>query len=191
MKKRNFKIIVIIFIILFIIFFIFQKVQKWFYSDEIIIFNLYEEQSDSENKSYIFNVGFNKVQTKSIDLYDTLKEETLINEKIAPGVSGEFDIIINSLDSTSKIKYQIDFKSKNDKPKNLLFNIKEDEEKHKSLEDLQKKLVGVLDENSSKRITIQWSWQYENTIAENVQDTLDGQNIQTYNFDVNIIGEMI
>lgn len=100
--------------------------------DNFLIFNLFE---NSNNKKYIFDIGFKTKQTESVNLYSTLDLEGLANEKIAPGTHGEFEIILNSSIDTN---YQVTFDSKNLKPKNLRFNLKGESSKHDTLEDLEK-----------------------------------------------------
>lgn len=117
-------------------------------------------------------------------MYSTLNFETLSNEKIAPGTNGKIEIVLNSSIDTN---YQITFDSKNIKPKNLKFNIKNDFTKYDTLEELENRLRGRLNRNKNKIICIEWSWDYEIDEYSDYQDTLDGMNIQEYNFDINIL----
>ncbi len=178
MKSKKIKIISII-LILFLILFItaYAKLQDSKYLDNILIFNPYENQ-------YVFDISSSVKQSKNANLCNTINIKGETNPKISPGIKGEFDIII----ATSKnMKYQIRFDSKSIKPKNLLFNIKGCDKKYDKLEDLEDKLRGTLFKGNEFKATIQWSWEYEVNNTNNFQDTLDGKNIKTYNFDINVL----
>ena len=114
---------------------------------------------------------------------DTINKNTLINEKIAPGTSGGFEIL---LETNQKINYQIKFRSKNEKPQNLNFQIEGEDRKYNSLEELEQTLKGEIEEN--KIININWKWEYEIGKNENKQDTEDGKKLKQYQFEIYAIG---
>ena len=76
--------------------------------------------NESRENQYVFEIEYKNMNFQNIDLIDTLKSETLVNEKIAPGIKGNFDIIIYS---NHNAHYYVNFTSKNNKPHNLKFNI--------------------------------------------------------------------
>jgi hypothetical protein len=116
----------------------------------------------------------------------------LVYEKIAPGTQGNFSIILSG-NKTSK--YSIEFRSLNEKPKNLKFSAFSDgnvvSAEKNSLEELAKDLVGKIEKNQTKIIIINWYWDYENTENENIQDTEDCRKINQYQFDIYTQGEEI
>lgn len=186
MNKKIIKVIMFISIIV-LFFMVIYETQKKFYSDDIYIFNLYQNKEKNESTQYEFNLNKNDKLNLNTRLNDSVIANTLANEKIAPGVKGEFNIFMSCKEAKSNISYQIRFNSKNNKPKNLLFNIKGKSEKHDSLEALEKDLKGSISKGESKIITIQWVWNYENGVYGDIQDTLDGRNISSYNFDINVL----
>ena len=150
--------------------------------------------------------------TKSISLGNTLKDGSYVTEKIAPGTSGSFRIIINARGSEVNIDYDVLLKEEeNNKPKNLYFtcedlvNAKDENNeliKYYSLSDMLKvdsqtnrsNLSGTITRENNlnaKVITVNWEWPYE-TITDNViqdeQDTNDS-GIQNYNFKLSIVGK--
>ena len=125
---------------------------------------------------------------QNIDLIDTLKSETLVNEKIAPGIKGNFDIIIYS---NHNAHYYVNFTSKNNKPHNLKFNIIGTNIEANSLEELSTYLKGDIEKEGKRIIKIGWEWQYENGDIGNLQDTNDAKTITEYSFDINAKGEEI
>lgn len=178
--NKRLEILIIIAILLILFFLGFVKFKNLKSLENVLIFNLYD---NSKNNEYVFDISSEQEYKKSCNLFSTLNMESLVNEKIAPGTNGEFEIILNSSKDTH---YQITFDSKNVKPHNLLFKIKNDFKKYKSLDELEEKLKGILNKDRGKNICIEWFWDYETDQYSNFQDTLDGQNIQEYNFDINI-----
>ena len=175
----------IIFISFFIIiFYIFINCKKSNSLENLIIFNLYEKS----NNIVKFNVGNKQNQIKSIDLYNTIVGDAIFNKKVAPGVKGKFEIEILS---TNDVKYEILFKSKTKKPQNLIFNIKNNVNKYNSLEKLEKVLKGTTKKGKWIKHEIEWSWEYETTSENNLQDTLDGENIDNYIFDIIVLSSPI
>ena len=159
--------------------------------DDILFFKLfdkekqYNEISKEENNSqYIFDVSYKKTDIKNISLLDTIKKENLIEDILAPGTEGTFDIV---LVTNSDTKYQVNFKSISSKPQNLKFENLETKEKVNQLEELN--LRGILQKNKTKTITIHWYWEYENTREGDIQDTIDSKNIKNYEFNISTIGE--
>ena len=120
-----------------------------------------------------------------MNLWETVSKNTLINEKIAPGTEGEFEI---KLKSNKSIYYEIDFLSQNKKPQNLFFSIKGNNKRYSKLEDLRDELQGDLDKMETKSIIIQWKWDYDTGTEENIQDTKDGTSIKDYHFYIHAIG---
>lgn len=200
-KQRIIIFILIIFVILFII--LFNQLKFTFLQNDILFlkfldYNSKSEQNQNEYRStistekttpqYIFDIAYKDINFANVNLIDTIKYKTLVNEKIAPGVSGEFDIIIKTNENS---KYQIYFISKNEKPQNLKFSIANTNIISNKIENLAPYLKGNLNKGESKIITIKWNWNYENELEGNIQDTKDAKNIDQYVFDIYTYGEII
>lgn len=177
-KKVQILIVIIILLILLIIWY--AKFRNKESINNLIIFNLFNNSSNS----FQFNISSKVNQKKSANLYGTFNAKSLSEHKIAPGTSGEFEILLVSAIDTN---YRIKFESKNEKPQNLTFSIKDNPIKYHSLEDLGKYLLGSLNKNEKIKIIIEWSWNYETDTFSNIQDTLDGQKLEKYNFDINVM----
>lgn len=198
MKKHK-KIIhiVIVLIMLVLIGYIFSKRSGYqnLY-DDILFLNFFKKQNEEietstqaeEQKQYIFTLDCKNTHFRNIDLVETIDNKTLVNEKIAPGVEGEFQIVLEANEDTN---YNVIFQSKNSKPKNLKFENIETNTQKEYLEELNPELTGTLNKDEKKVITIHWFWQYENTEEENQQDTLDSQNIQAYEFLIYANGQSV
>lgn len=91
------------------------------------------------------------------------------------------------LQTNKKIKYHIKFKSENQKPENLKFQIVGKDRKYTKLEDMEQELKGEMARN--KKIVINWKWDYEENAIQDRQDTKDGEIIRQYNFTIYVIGE--
>ena len=155
--------------------------------NELLLINDNEKETnekDSELPEYIFNVTYKDADFKDVNLTNTIDKTTLVNEKIAPGTAGAFEIL---LETNEKISYEIKFESKNEKPKNLVFSIKGKDRKYNNLEDMEKELKGEITENKS--IVINWQWEYEKNETQNIQDTKDGEKLTKYNFTIFAIGK--
>lgn len=199
MKKHK-KFIIILLIILLIIINILIKLifssGKFNSKEDLIFFKLFGQSntkstiaSNYERAStpniYIFDVEYQNMNFKNIDLINTVDNKTLVNEKIAPGTNGEFDIVLTS---NKNLKYYVKFESKNQKPKNLVFSIKGKDETYQTLEEMQKDLIGNIKQGEEKVITVLWKWKYESGGNEDFQDTYDGINLSKYNFNIYTIG---
>lgn len=195
-------ILILILIILFIkIFFLkgLSNVQK---IDDFLFLKLFSNgdalskgtQNSGYQKVYNFKIDYKNMDFKSINLSETIDKETLIYEKIAPGTSGSFNIL---LDSNQNLKYKIEFNSINEKPHNLNFRALKNEEilgESNTLEELSENLTGYINQNEKINITINWYWNFEseeNQEYTDVQDTEDSGNIKTYQFNVCTLGEEI
>lgn len=200
MKKHRKLYIIMSLIILMLASYMFFKKNIYQNSyDDILFFKIFQNpneqeqiikqtKKEQEGKQYIFKMNCKNTDFKNIDLIKTINRKTLVNEKIAPGIEGEFQIILEANEDTN---YQIVFQSKNEKPKNLKFENVETKIQKDNLEDLNADLTGKINKNEKKTITIHWSWQYENTEKENQQDTLDSKNIQKYEFTIYANGQSV
>lgn len=198
MRKKNIIIIIsiIILVIIGIILFIFTKKSDIItsFQDDFIFFKIFHNSNNQvknnikyhEKESYIFDVKYNNLQMKNVNLVDTINPKTLVKERIAPGTQGHFYIILKS---NKNSKYNVRFVSKNTKPKNLIFYIQNDENKYTSLEGLEKVLAGTIEANKQEIIKVNWIWEYSVNNTEDMEDTKDGKNINKYNFDIYVIGK--
>lgn len=204
MKKKK-KIIlkmllILILIILILKIFFLKKLSNIQKIDDFLFLKLFSKGTyniDSYNnvknvneKEYKFKIDYKNMDFKAINLFETIDKETLIYEKIAPGTSGNFNIL---LESNQNLKYKIEFYSINQKPKNLNFKTLKDGiliGEADTLEELSQKLTGYISEDQKVNITIVWYWNFENNNGEtDLQDTLDSQNIKRYQFNILTFGE--
>lgn len=202
MKKRKRKTFLLVILIIIIVIFLFlnKKYPNNKFQDELIFFKwfssgrgekestLLSKNQRNQNKepypSYCFEVSYKNIDFKDIYLADTINQKTQVREKIAPGTEGTFEIV---LQTNQKINYQIKFKSQNEKPQNLNFQIEGKDRKYAKLEDMEEELKGEM--TNHKRIIIHWRWQYETSKIEDIQDTKDAQKIKQYNFTICARGE--
>lgn len=202
-KKIIFKLILIlILIILFIIIFFSKNSMNIDKFDDFLFIKIFSNgisqtnniENNNNEKIYNFKISYKDLDFKSLNLVDTIDKNTLIYEKIAPGTSGSFNILLYS---NQNLKYRIEFHSINDKPKNLKFMaLKNNQilEETNTLEELSRKLVGYINKDENINITIKWYWNYEdkkNEEATDIQDTKDSEKIKKYQFDVYALGEEI
>ena len=155
-------------------------------------------QGMAEIASWSFKVNENEEKLQTISLKSTINKPTLINNKIAPGTEGDFQIKLDATDSEVGINYIIKFENESQKPTNLKFTY--DEKTYNSLTDLQQDLTGIInanDENKVKILNIGWDWKYETgtteqeVAANDLIDTQDSKEIDNYTFDVIISGTQV
>ena len=144
-----------------------------------------------QSDDYIFLKIFQKINNENkIDYNKKESEENY--KKIAPGTSGNFNIL---LETNKDSKYKIYFQSVNEKPQNLYFKaIKDGKEiaKTQTLEELSEKLDGNIAKKEKIKINIQWYWNFENNKANSdIQDTEDSKKIKRYQFNLYALGEEI
>lgn len=146
---------------------------------------------------WTFKVNDNESQLQSINLASTVNNETLINNKIAPGTSGDFQIKIDATGSDVGINYKVNFVNEKNKPQNLVFTY--DDEKYENVTDIAEKLTGIIDANAEEKekiINIHWEWPYETGTDDEITnndkiDTENGKNITQYTFDVLVEGVQV
>ena len=155
-------------------------------------------QGMAEVATWSFKVNGGKEQIQQINLASTCDNNTLVDNKIAPGTSGSFNIIIDGTGSDVGIRYNINFEDNSTKPTNLKFKYENVE--YDSLEEIQDGISGIIgakDENKVITLPIEWIWEYEtgsNSETINANDTIDtedAQNIQNYTFNVSVIGTQV
>ena len=127
-----------------------------------------------------------------ITLNDTIKRNTVTVNKIAPGSSGSFDIVIDTTGCETEVDYQVLISNEINKPANLLYNIDGNSKRYASLQELLNENVnGTIGVNDSKirTFTIKWAWDYSTSVENDIIDTkyATSSNLD-YTFDINIIG---
>ena len=164
-------------------------------------FSKYVTQVNGEGVANIakwtFKVNDNESKLQTINLASTVNNNTLIDNKIAPGTSGDFQIKIDANGSDVGIDYKVKFINELNKPQNLIFTYEDN--KYENVMDLSEILTGTIDANSpekEKTINIHWEWPYETGTGEEVVnndkiDTENGKNITQYTFDVLVEGVQI
>lgn len=152
----------------------------------------------AEIANWVFKVNGKEDVVQNVNLLSTYNNETLINNKVAPGTSGSFDIIVDATGSEVGVEYVIQFLNESDKPQNLVFTY--DNKQYTTIQELEEDLIGTInanDENKTRTITIGWEWQYqtgesENEINQNdLIDTNDAKKLENYTFDIYVVGTQV
>lgn len=152
----------------------------------------------AEIANWVFKVNGKEDLVQSVNLLSTYNNETLINNKVAPGTSGSFNIVVDATGSEVGVDYKIQFLNESEKPQNLMFEYNDNA--YTNIQELEEELSGTInanDEDQTRTITINWEWQYEkgknaNEINENDKiDTKNAKELQNYTFDINVIGTQV
>ena len=118
--------------------------------------------------NWVFKVNGQEDSVQNVNLLSTYNNETLVNNKVAPGTSGSFNIVIDATGSEVGVDYNVTFLNESEKPQNLVFMY--DDTKYSTIQDLEQDLSGTInanDENKTRTITIYWEWQYQTGENEN------------------------
>ena len=200
MKRKWEKVFFVIIILLFIFVILSKNVKFKDVFDDILFLKDFRrnekevsanhmnrtKENDSGVMQYMFEVSWKNTNFNRVNLMDTINSKTLINEKIAPGLEGTFDIILKT---NANSKYYIKFENQTEKPKNLRFKDLNSQKETNTLEELEEVLVGNINRGDVKKVSIYWFWPYESDENEDIQDTKDSKNIGKYIFDIYVIGE--
>lgn len=156
---------------------------------DVIDLSVIEVDIEDQHK-YVFDVDFENIVSSDISLPATIDAKAVTKNKIAPGVNGEFSIIISTMDSTVDMQYSIDFEDiTSEKPNNLKFKIKGSNNEYSSLQELEKYLKGIALKETEKEIVIEWRWPYEIDEQQDTIDTDNGRNLSNYKFRIKVNGE--
>ena len=206
MQKRKKRYIIIIIILVCIIFYMINSMKYNFLQEDVIFFQflnsknqsrgisntkkeiveeIKKEETTVNTKTIFFHVQYKNTKMKAINLTDTVDNETLVYEKIAPGTSGGFEILLNA---NQNMSYKIEFESTNEKPNNLQFYTKEGGKRYSTLEELGENLTGEILENEEEIVPIYWEWKYETNQEQNKQDTLEAKKMREYHFLIYVQG---
>ena len=189
-KKRNILIIVLILLVMMISFLGGKTFSK--YLSEI------QGSGTAEIANWVFKVNGKEDSVQSVNLLSTYHNETLINNKVAPGTKGSFNIVIDATGSEVGVDYEVKFLNETQKPQNLVFI--HNNQEYATIQELEENLSGTIDaneENKTRTITINWEWQYEtgdneNEIAQNDKiDTQNAKDLENYTFDIHVIGTQV
>lgn len=155
-------------------------------------------QGTADIASWNFKVNEKADKIQTISLKSTINNGTLVNNKIAPGTEGNFQIKIDATGSDVGINYIVKFENESQKPTNLKFTY--DGETYNSITELEKVLTGTInsnDQNKVKTLMIGWNWKYETgssaqeIAASDIVDTQNAIQINNYTFDVIVSGTQV
>lgn len=150
---------------------------------------------DIANWSFKVNESTTAI-SDSISLVNTVDGSTLVNGKMAPGTRGSFSFEVDATGSEVDVGYYVTFFDENATSGNIQFEYKGN--KYSNLQELSNAVSGVLNasNNQKETVTIGWEWLYEAQNAENIdtfdaQDTLIGESISEYTFDIAVTGYQV
>lgn len=145
-----------------------------------------------EEINYVFDVNFENTISKDVELTNTVDSKAVAKNKVAPGISGEFSIIINTKGSNVDMHYSVNFEDiTKEKPNNLLFKIKGTDKEYSSLQELETILKGIVKKQTETKIDIEWRWPYEIDAEQDFIDTNDGIILENYKFKINVTGQEV
>lgn len=167
-------------------------INKFFNYIDFSILSLDVDNSSQSEAHYEFDVSFGNISSDEISLLDTIDGKAVAKKKIAPGVNGEFSILISTQNSSVDMNYVIDFENiTEEKPENMIFKIQGSNKEYSSLQELQEELNGIAKKRTKTIVVIEWCWPYENNAENDFIDTDNGKNFESYKFKINVKGEEV
>lgn len=130
--------------------------------------------------------------TTPINLKDTITRNTVTVNKIAPGSSGSFDIVIDVTGCETDVDYEVLISNETNRPLNLFYNIDGNSKRYASLQELLNENINgtiKITDVQTRTFKIKWAWDYSTSIENDIIDTnyATSGNLD-YTFDINIIG---
>lgn len=189
-KKKTILLVIAVLLVIILSFMIGKTFSK--YVSEV------KGTGTAEIANWVFKVNGKEDVVQNVNLLSTYNNETLINNKVAPGTSGNFNIVVDATGSEVGVDYTVQFLNESEKPQNLIFIY--DDQQYTTIQDLQKDLSGTInanDENKTRTITVYWEWQYqtgedENEINQNdIIDTNNAKQLENYTFDIYVTGTQV
>lgn len=189
-KKKTILLVIAVLLVIILSFMIGKTFSK--YVSEV------KGTGTAEIANWVFKVNGKEDVVQNVNLLSTYNNETLINNKVAPGTSGNFNIVVDATGSEVGVDYTVQFLNESEKPQNLIFIY--DDKQYTTIQDLEKDLSGTInanDENKTRTITVYWEWQYqtgedENEINQNdIIDTNNAKQLENYTFDIYVTGTQV
>ena len=104
----------------------------------------------------------NETVTINVDFSETYDETTLKANRIAPGTSGTFDLVLSNANSEVGVDYTVSLGTVS-YPKNLVLN------------NGNATITGTIPVGGSATVKVPWEWAYYVDAAEDAEDTTDGE----------------
>ena len=178
--KIRFLLLLLLLALLLGCFFIFKPNKNF---EDFMIVQSDQFSLDTNLTNYVFNVGYGKTNSKTIDLADSVKDSKFIY----PGTQGEFFITVSTLTGNQDIAYQMQVLDEKNKPINLEFSTNGDT--YSSMSDLAQNIKGSIDKNTEQSFKIRWVWNYESQKQnQDTEDTENGLNPSTYKVKICFVG---
>lgn len=136
---------------------------------------------DLQGNKYVFDINYKNTDFQSIEFTDKVSKKDIIY----PGANGFFYIQISTKDGNKDMNYIMQIKEEKNKPENLKFEMNGNI--YNSMTELADSINGVIQKDTNEIIKIEWFWDYE-TSKNDIIDTNDGQNLDTYKVLMRMIG---
>jgi len=162
-------------------------------------YSKYFAKIDGEGTATVARWSFkanNETKTiANIQLSNAYDENKILQNTIAPGTSGSFDIVLDATGADVAMDYAITFDNCKDKPQNLKFTY--NNTTVSNIEELENVLKGriSLEDDRTKTLKINWDWKYETGNTEDEiskNDEIDTNDSgKTFTFDIKITSTQV
>lgn len=105
-----------------------------------------------------------------INLAENYDASTLVDERIAPGTTGDFTIALSNENSEVGVEFTIVFTETENVPQNLVFK-----QNGTTVDPTTQKITGYIAAGETLDVPLSWEWAYYTSDANDVKDTTDGK----------------
>ena len=118
---------------------------------------------------------------------------TLVADRIAPGTTGTCEIELSNKNSEVGVTFTITASSVTGKPTNLTLNYVDSGDSANTGTLAQNTAITgtMIPGETGRKITVNWAWPYNNTDANNLIDSADGEAAGQMGITFNVSGEQI
>ena len=105
-----------------------------------------------------------------INLAENYDASTLVDERIAPGTSGDFTIALSNENSEVGVEFTIAFDDTENVPQNLVFK-----QNGTTIDPTSGTITGYIAAGETLDVPLTWEWAYSTSDANDLKDTTDGK----------------
>lgn len=125
----------------------------------------------------------NSSTTVALDLTTVIDETSLVDEKIAPGTAGNFNIELSNENSEVGVSFTVSFGTASGIPSNLVLTYGGN-----SFDPSTGTITGTIAQGETITLPIAFSWPYYTSAADDTEDTTDGSAAGTMTLTASIVG---
>ena len=118
-----------------------------------------------------------------LDLTTSVDPTSLVQDRIAPGTAGSFELELSNATSEVGVEFTITFSTATNIPTNLVFDYN-----GTTFNPTNGTITGTIAQGDTITIPIDWEWAYYTSASADAADTINGEAAATMNLTASITG---